>query len=102
MRSEVKSCLWVTTGIAGTTFVEAVKEDQWSWVVQEPPCWVGQEWFPGACLTAPGVAETVELLSRPPLTQLENIGSVYPFYVYDGNRLLAPILHKTKTVQSDV
>jgi hypothetical protein len=23
--------------------------------------------------------------SRSPLTQLENIGSVYPFYVYDGN-----------------
>jgi hypothetical protein len=25
---------------------------------------------------------------------LENIGSVYPFYVYDGNRPLAPILRQ--------
>ncbi len=33
---------------------------------------------------------------------LENIGSVYPFYVYDGHRPLAPILHKTKKVQSAV
>jgi hypothetical protein len=36
------------------------------------------------------------LLSRPPLTQLENIGSVYPFYVYDGNRPLAPILRQRR------
>jgi hypothetical protein len=35
-------------------------------------------------------------LSRPPLTQLENIGSLYPFFVYDGNRPLAPILRKRR------
>jgi hypothetical protein len=29
------------------------------------------------------------VLSRPPLTQLKNICSVYPFYVYEGNRPLA-------------
>jgi hypothetical protein len=43
-------------------------------------------------------------MSRRPLTWLENIGFEYPFYVYDGNRPLAPILNysKTKMVQSDV
>jgi hypothetical protein len=30
--------------------------------------------------------------SRPLLTQLENIASLYPFYVYEGNRPLASIL----------
>ncbi len=35
-----------------------------------------------------------DLLSRPPLTQLENIGSVYPLYAYDSNRPLAPILRQ--------
>ncbi len=39
-----------------------------------------------ACCTA--------FLSRPPLTQLENIGSVYPLYVYAGNRPLGPILRQ--------
>ncbi len=33
-------------------------------------------------------------VSRPPLTQLENIGSAYPFYVSDGNRPLAPLLRQ--------
>jgi hypothetical protein len=40
--------------------------------------------------------QQVELLSRPPLTQTENIGSVNPFYVYDGNRPLAPILRQRR------
>jgi hypothetical protein len=35
-------------------------------------------------------------LSRPLQTQLENIGSVYPFYVYDGNRPLAPMLRQRR------
>jgi hypothetical protein len=34
------------------------------------------------------------ILSRRPLTRLENIGFVYPFYVYDGNRPLAPTLRQ--------
>jgi hypothetical protein len=51
-----------------------------------------------------------EVVSRPRLTQLEYIGSiypfyvyddnrplsVYPFYVYDGNRPLAPILRQRR------
>jgi hypothetical protein len=36
------------------------------------------------------------LLSCRPLIQLENIGFVYPFYVYDGNRPLAPILRQRR------
>ncbi len=35
------------------------------------------------------------------LTPLEKIGSVYPLYVYDHNRLLAPILRQ-KMALSDV
>ncbi len=35
-----------------------------------------------------------QFLSRHPLTQLEIIGFVYLFYVYDGNKPLAPILRQ--------
>jgi hypothetical protein len=31
-----------------------------------------------------------------PLTRLENIGSVYPIYVYNGNRPFAPILRQRR------
>jgi hypothetical protein len=37
---------------------------------------------------------SVNEMSRRPLTGFEIIGFVYPFYVYDGNRLLAPILRQ--------
>jgi hypothetical protein len=38
-------------------------------------------------------------VSRPPLTPgLENIGSVYPFYVYGGNWPLAPVLRQRRAV----
>ncbi len=35
-----------------------------------------------------------KMLLRRPLTRLEITGSVYPFYVYDGNMPLAPILRQ--------
>jgi hypothetical protein len=34
------------------------------------------------------------LVSHCPLTRLEIIGFMYLFYVYDGNRLLAPTLRQ--------
>jgi hypothetical protein len=40
------------------------------------------------------------VLSHPPLTQFREIGSIYPTNVYDGNRLLLPVLRQ-KMVLSD-
>jgi hypothetical protein len=40
-------------------------------------------------------------LSRCPLTRLKIIGFVYPFYVYDGNTPLTPILRQRRC-SSDV
>jgi hypothetical protein len=39
-------------------------------------------------------SSTIEELPRRLLTRLEIIGFEYPYYVYDGNRPLAPILRQ--------
>jgi hypothetical protein len=58
-RSEVESrCL--SAGAADIASVEAAKE-QSSRGIQKPPQWVGQKRFPGACWTAPEVAEKEEI-----------------------------------------
>jgi hypothetical protein len=44
----------------------------------------------------PELWAVVSLFEDDMLSSPTNIGSVYPFYVYDGNRPLAPILRQRR------